>query len=218
MLIENDAYLLQLSYYIHRNPLRARLVKRLASHRWSSYQVYAYGKSIATWLNTDLIMSQFVNVEDPHKAYRQSAQKYATEEQRIWEDLRYGIFLGTKKFIENIKKQYLVGAPNQEIPQQKQLDKNQDPEAVLLKAAEALKCNPEHFRKSKRISKADKLNRDLLIYLLWQLGQLTNQQIGEKFGLSYSAVSQRVSNFQGLLIKNRALRNKFNQVKSLIKI
>ena len=110
MLIENDAYLLQLSYYIHRNPLRARLVKRLASHRWSSYQVYAYGKSIATWLNTDLIMSQFV---------------------------------------------------------------------------------------------ADKLNRDLLIYLLWQLGQLTNQQIGEKFGLSYSAVSQRVSNFKGLLIKTK---------------
>jgi hypothetical protein len=36
MLIENDAYLLQLSYYIHRNPLRARIVKRLASHRWSS--------------------------------------------------------------------------------------------------------------------------------------------------------------------------------------
>jgi len=60
MLIENDAYLLQLSYYIHRNPLRARVVKRLASHRWSSYQVYAYGKSSAKWLNTDLILSQFV--------------------------------------------------------------------------------------------------------------------------------------------------------------
>jgi hypothetical protein len=218
MLIENDAYLLQLSYYIHRNPLRARLVKQLASHRWSSYLVYAYGKSIATWLNTDLIMSQFVNVEDPHKAYRQSAQKYAFEEQRIWEDLRYRIFLGTKKFIENIKKQYLCGVPHQEILQQKQLDKNLDPETLLFKAAEALKCDPEHFRKSKRISKADKLNRDLLIYLLWQLGQLTNQQIGENFSLSYSAVSQRVSNFKGLLIKNKALRNKFNQVKLLIKI
>ena len=218
MLIENDAYLLQLSYYIHRNPLRARVVKRLASHRWSSYQVYAYGRSRVKWLNTDLILSHFVNEEDPHKAYRQSAQKYAFEEQRLWEDLSYGIFLGTKKFIENIKKQYLVGAPHQEIPQQKQLDKNFDPEAVFLKAAEVLKCNLEHFRNSKRISKADKLNRDLLIYLLWQLGQLTNQQIGEKFGLTYSAVSQRVSIIKGLLIKNQALRKKFNQIKSQMKI
>jgi hypothetical protein len=218
MLIENDAYLLQLSYYIHRNPLRARIVKRLASHRWSSYQVYAYGKSSAKWLNTDLILSQFVNAEDPHKAYRQSAQKYAFEEQRIWEDLSYGIFLGTKKFIENIKKQYLCSTLNQEIPQQKQLDKNLDPEAFLLKAAEALKCNPKQFGKSKRISKADKLNRDLLIYLLWQMGQLTNQQIGEKFGLTYSAVSQRVSIFKALLIKNQALRERFEQINSQIKI
>ena len=116
------------------------------------------------------------------------------------------------------KKQYLRGAPHQEIPQQKQLNKNLDPEAVLLKAADVLNCNPEHFRKSTRISKADKLNRDLLIYLLWQLGQLTNQQIGKKFGLIDSAVSQRVSIFKGLLIKNKALRNKFNQIKSQIKL
>jgi REP element-mobilizing transposase RayT len=218
MLVENDAYLLQLSYYIHRNPLRARVVKRLTSHRWSSYQVYAYGKSSAKWLNTDLILSHFVNEEDPHKAYRQSAQKYAFEEQRLWEDLSYGIILGTKKFIENIKKQYLCDAPHQEIPQQKQIDKDLDPEAVFLKAAKVLKCNPEHFRKSKRISKADKLNRDMLIYLLWQLGQLTNQQIGDKFGLTYSAVSQRVSIFKKLLKKNQALHKKFNQIKSQVEI
>ena len=29
MLVQNDAYLLQLSYYIHRNPLRAGMVRRL---------------------------------------------------------------------------------------------------------------------------------------------------------------------------------------------
>jgi REP element-mobilizing transposase RayT len=30
MLVQNDAYLLQLSYYIHRNPLRTKMVERLA--------------------------------------------------------------------------------------------------------------------------------------------------------------------------------------------
>jgi hypothetical protein len=42
MIIENDAYLMQLSCYIHRNSLRAGLVKRLADYRRSSYLVYAY--------------------------------------------------------------------------------------------------------------------------------------------------------------------------------
>lgn len=218
MLVENDAYLLQLSYYIHRNPLRARMVRRLVSYKWSSYQSYAYGKHIPSWLNTDVILSHFANVEDPHRAYREDAQKYAKEEQRIWENLRHGMFLGTKKFTEKIKKQYLRGKPHQEIPQQKQLDKNVDPEALCLQAAEMSNCNLEHLRKSKRISKADKADRDILIYLLWQSGQLTNQQIGKKFGLTYSAVSQRVSIFKDLLRKNKAMKDKFNQIKSQIKI
>jgi chromosomal replication initiation ATPase DnaA len=81
-----------------------------------------------------------------------------------------------------------------------------------------LKCNPEQLRKSKRVSKADKLNRDMLIYLLWQLGQRTNQQIGDKFDLTYSAVSQRVSIFKKLLKKNQALHKKFNQIKSQVEI
>ena len=218
MLIENDAYLLQLSYYIHRNPLRARMVRRLASYKWSSYRAYAYGKHTVKWLNTDVILSHFHNAEDPYRAYREDAQKYSKEEQRVWEELRHGIFLGTKKFTEKIKKQYLRGRPHQEIPQQKQLDKNMDPQALVLQAAEMLNCNLEHLRKYKRVSKADIANRDLLIYLLWQSGLLTNQQIGEKFGLTYSAVSQRVSIFTELLRENQALLVKFDQLRSQIKI
>jgi hypothetical protein len=55
-------------------------------------------------------------------------------------------------------------------------------------------------------------------YMLWQSGQLNNQQIGEKFGLTYSAVSRRVGVFKDLLRKNSGLQNKLNRVKALIKI
>jgi REP element-mobilizing transposase RayT len=218
MLVENDAYLLQLSYYIHRNPLRAGLVKRLASYKWSSYRAYAYGKAVLPWLNTELILSQFVNVDDQHSAYREHAQSYSKEEHLLWEDLRHGIFLGTPSFTEKIKKQYLPAAPHAEITTQKDLKKSIDADVVISKAAKILNCDPRRYRKALRISAADKVNRDLLIYLLWQTGQLTNQQIGEKFGLSYSAVSRRVRIFKGLLKNNRKLADTLNQIKSLIKI
>ncbi len=58
IIVQNDAYLLQLSYYIHRNPLRAGIVKRLTDYRWSSYKVYAYGHKTPKWLSTELILSQ----------------------------------------------------------------------------------------------------------------------------------------------------------------
>jgi putative transposase len=179
MLVENDAYLLQLSHYIHRNPLRAGIMRRLGSFRWSTYRIYAYGKSIPEWVDTGMILSQFANAEDRHQAYREAAQKYAREEQRIWEDLRHGIFLGTKKFASKIRQQYLLVAPHQEIPLQKQLAGDVDPEALFLRAAEILKCNPEQFRESARISKADKADRDLLIYLLWQSGDSLTGRSGK---------------------------------------
>ncbi|MBL0732409.1 MAG: winged helix-turn-helix transcriptional regulator [Desulfosarcina sp.] len=39
-------------------------------------------------------------------------------------------------------------------------------------------------------------HRDLLIYLLWESGRLSNQQIGSLLGISCSNVSRRISEFR----------------------
>jgi putative transposase len=54
-LVEADAYLLQLTRYIHRNPLetpRPR-VKNLADYRWSSYPAYINLASAPRWLERE---------------------------------------------------------------------------------------------------------------------------------------------------------------------
>ena len=93
-----------------------------------------------------------------------------------------------------------------------------DIDTVLSKAAGVLKCDMNLFHGSARISQANKNDRDLLIYIAWQLGVATNQQIGERFGLTYSAVSQREKVAKEKLIKDRELNRKYQQIKSLIKI
>ena len=218
MLVQNDAYMLQLSYYIHCNPLRAGMKKRLSDYKWSSYMDYAYGKKLHRWLNTDVLLSQIINVSDRHKVYREYAQKYSNEEQRTWENLRHGIFLGTEKFVEKIKKRYLPNKPHEEVPHQKQVIKDIDLDLLITQAAKKLNTDLRRYQKLSRISKADKADRDLLIYLTWQLGVATNQQIGEKFGLTYSAVSRRVGIFKDMLRKDKALQKRFNKIKSQIKI
>ena len=218
MLVQNDTYLLQLSYYIHRNPLKAGMVERLADYTWSSYGAYAYGKSHPHWLNTDTILSQFIHVKDPHQAYRKNTQEYAEEQMREWEDIRHGIFVGTEKFVKKIKKRFLPGTPHTELPHQKQVIKDVNIDTVLLKAAGILKCDLDLFRKSNRISKSVKADRDLLIYIAWQQGVATNQEIGDKFGLTYSAVSQRVGVVKKILNNDKRLERKYRKIKSLIKI
>jgi len=100
-------------------------------------------------------------------------------------------FSGTKKFVQNIKKRYLPDTRDAEIPEHRQLSKSMDSDALLNQAAEILNCKLEYFREAARVTPSDILDRDMLIYLMWQSGQLTNLQIAEKFGSTYSAVSRR---------------------------
>ena len=124
----------------------------------------------------------------------------------------------TEAVIYFSKKRYLPDVPHAELPDQKRVIKDINIETVLSKAAGILKCDLDLCRESTRISKSVKADRDLLIYIVWQLGVATNQQIGEKFGLTYSAVSQRVRVIKILLNKDRELERKYQRIKSQIKI
>src|SRR4030043_1773631 len=52
-LIENDRYFTVMCHYIHGNPLRAHVVKRLSDYRWSSYRAYINKKQGVPWLTTE---------------------------------------------------------------------------------------------------------------------------------------------------------------------
>ena len=218
IIVQNDTYLLQLSYYIHRNPLRAGIVKRLADYRWSSYRVYAYDRKAPKWLCTDLILSQFEGEADRHKSYREKIQKYAQEEKRLCEDLRHGFILGSKQFVAKIYQKHLPSEPDLAVPQQKQLSTTFDIERFLVKAQRELKCDINGFVQAGRLSGADKDKRDLLLYFIWQAGHLGNKQIGNLFGISYSAVSHTVRSVKAKLKKDQKLQTKFSQFNSLFKL
>jgi len=216
-IVQNDAYLTQLSCYIHRNPLRAGIVQRLADYHWSSYPVYAYRKKAPGWLNTRLILSQF-GIKDPHQGYRKKVQDYSGEERSLLEDLRYGLFLGTNSFADTLKKQFVKTTLKSDLPQQVKFFKAVNAEIMLEKLAQELDCRLDNFKKSLRISRADKMNRDIMLYVLWNSGIFTNQQIGELLGLSYSSVSRRASMVRKSIQKDKILLNKVQDLNALIKV
>ena len=157
-------------------------------------------------------------LDDKHKAYREKVQRYAEEENSTWENFRHGMFFGSKKFVNSIREKYLSEELHAEMPQQKRLKEDHNPQIIIDQGAKILGCKIKEFRHSSRITKSDKCNRDLLIYLLWQTGLLTNQKIGQFFGLSYSAVSQRVKIFQAKVQTGKKTREKFKWIKSQIKM
>jgi REP element-mobilizing transposase RayT len=60
VLVDHDAYLLELVRYIHLNPVRARLVKDPAEYPWSGHRVYL-GKLALPWLTTESVLGQLAD-------------------------------------------------------------------------------------------------------------------------------------------------------------
>ena len=217
IIVQNDAYLLRLSCYIHRNPLRAGIVERIANYKWSSYLYYAYKKKPPGWLITKPILNQ-VSGADHHKAYRMKVQHYSEEENSFWEDVKHGLIYGSQEFITEIKDRYLGNKKDEELPQRNSLLKDYDVESVLNAASKVLGFDIKSIRIGKKVSPNEKDNRDLLIYLIWELGRFSNSEIGTYFGLSYSAISQRVKIVNDKLVLEKDFRDKYKLLKSQIKV
>ena len=217
IIVQNDAYLVRLSCYIHRNPLRANVITRLADYPWSSYRAYAYGDKAPDWLLNKPILSQFKG-KDRHKAYREKVQQYAEEEKSLWEDFRHGMIIGTKEFVDRIRSKYLPDKFHQEIPQHRALAKSVDPKVVLGKAAKILNCDLNLMRHCRRVPKSMKGDRDLLVYLVWKTCTLSNEETGRLFGMTYSSVSHILSSMRTKMKKDSNLRGKYNHLYSLCKM
>ncbi len=217
IIVENEAYLLRLSCYIHRNPLRAGIVERLAEYPWSSYPFYAYKKKAPTWLTTDLIMGQ-ISGDNRQAGYRRKVQHYSDEKANIWEDIKHGLAYGSQDFLDQLKEKYLRGQKDAELPQRNKLFIESDPQKIADQAAIAFGLDLTSVRNTNRISSYDKDKRDMLIYFLWETGNLSNQSIASLLGLTYSNISRRVSMLKERLRVDKKLKSKYTLTKSLIKV
>jgi putative transposase len=217
MLVESDAYMVELSCYIHRNPLRAKVVKRLIDCRWSSYPVYAYGKKGPEWLKTDLILSYFGG-RGGHKAYREKVQEYAGEEGRLWEDFRHGVILGSAGFVERIRLSRGGAAPDKEIPQQKKVQGSVDLMGAAKHAWALLGREMNGFAPGRRVRGGLKEDRDVVLYALWEMGVFRNEEIGQVFGISYSAVSHIVRDLKERIKKDPRVGRKVKTLNSQFKM
>ena len=59
ILCAKDSYLLELSRYIHLNPVRVKAVRDPAKYRWSSYRAYLDGKAQGKYVDVEPVLAYF---------------------------------------------------------------------------------------------------------------------------------------------------------------
>ncbi|MEE9286487.1 MAG: transposase [Gammaproteobacteria bacterium] len=176
ILVERDAYLLELCRYVVLNPVRAKRVRSPAQYTWSSYRATAGQRNASRFLTTDWILSQF-GTRRPEAVKRyQSFVRQGVGEPSPWMQLKGQVLLGSDGFVCSLAR-HLKGAKEiKEIPWRQRLV-NRPSLTTPLRGAGAKPCS----MRNRSIRKA---------YLEYGY---TLTEIGKHLGLHYSTISKVVN-------------------------
>ena len=136
----------------------------------------------------------------------------------MWEDVKHGLIYGNRNFTADLKSRFLGDRKDVELPQHNKLFKAFDPESVVRHASLVLNFDLESARVAKRIGPDEKEKRDMLVFMLWKTGRLSNKAIGALVGVTYSAVSKIVSRFDASISADKGLREKVDELNSQFKV
>ncbi|MGB9715806.1 MAG: transposase [Thermodesulfovibrionales bacterium] len=216
MLVEKDAYLLELSRYIHLNPLRAGVVRRPEEYRWSSLPVYLNRKiRLPFKLQWEWILSTFGGRRNiAAKKYLEFINEGIEEERDPREEAAGGWILGSNDWVEEVIKRW-GNFPSNELSGVKPIKRR-----VSIDEIERLVC------KEFEVGEGDIKNltynntaRMASIYLAVNYCGLTLREAGQRYGgISYSAVGKAASRFQDRLAKDPRLNKRIKQILSNIKM
>jgi len=204
ILCDKDTYLLELSAYIHLNPVRASLVKDPSHYPWSSYRTYLKPRS-EDLVDTSYLLGQFSsNSEVARNRYRRFVEDrlgqghredfYAVKEQRL---------LGDESFIELIHR----------------TAKAESPHFYEVSFAELVSCIsslfelPEEILFSSSRDRRGASGRAVVAYLARELGGIRLKDVAEYFKRDPAAISQALRHVEEEIQKKGTFTEKIQKAK-----
>ncbi len=182
ILVDRDAYLLELARYVALNPVRAGLVARAEDWPWSGHRALAGLAATPDWLETDWLGAQLAGQgEDPRAAWRRFVAEGEPAAgggvRRIWDDLRQQLFLGGEAFVEDMQARLprtgQAAAASAEVPRAQR----RPPPRPLAWYAEAFSSSGEAMARA------------------WLSGDFSQATVARHFGVHYSTVSRAARRF-----------------------
>jgi REP element-mobilizing transposase RayT len=191
ILVEKEVYLVQLSRYIHLNPVRAGFVQRPEVYPWSSYPGYVADAKERIWVEYSWILSQF-DAHDSKRArkrYKKYVDASASSNHVDFYDVLYGkTILGSETFISRVIQDLKDESLNNEIVERKRFIRTEKSEEIIRIVSDAFKVNEERIVEKRTRSN---IARSVAIYFVHRYSGLSNREIGNLFGgIQPSAVSK----------------------------
>jgi len=236
VLIEGGSWLLDLSMYVHFNPVAVKalglgkkekkaenrsmampsaevLEKRLETiraFRWSSYGVYAGYTQPPAWLHTDEILAR---VSGGREGYRQAAESRMTggNSEPLWSQAKWGMVLGSDTFADKMRNLSHVA---RETCGRGALRRQSRWEAIVS-AVERVKGEPW----SSFVDRHADWGRDLALWIASRRCGMMLRELGERVGgMDYSAVSEAIRHFERVGTRIEAVRDARSRVLQILNL
>ncbi|MHB8766296.1 MAG: transposase [Deferrisomatales bacterium] len=203
ILVEKEEHALELSRYLHLNPVRARMVATAAAHPWSSFRAYAGLGLPPEWLHWEWLLGQFGESEDvARERYRRFVDAGEQVDSPNPLDAVVGsVVLGSKGFQAWVQAEFLEGRPaDRDLPALRQLAERPTMEA-LRAAAE------ERFAQDRRAA------RRVALYLCHRHSGRRLKDIGALFGIKESAVTEASRRLDAEMDRDGELRSAIEELR-----
>lgn len=175
ILVQKEAYLLELTRYVALNPLRANMVNTPEDWRWSSYPIVTGQEAAPRWLDTDWLLGQF-------------APERGKAIQRFREFVMSGS--GAPSPLQGVRHQLLLG-DDCFVESHRQTGDDDTLREVSKAHRKSVVLSLDEYQ-------ARHPDRDEAMVRAYLSGAYTMAEIGRYFGLHYMTVSRSVRKFETL--------------------
>ena len=123
LLVEETGYSLELSRYLHLNPLRAGIVTKPQQYPWSSYPGYHWRSQMRSWVTYGAVLREFGRGEaEARAAYRRFVRASIAESPAPpWKDAVEDLILGSELFVQRIRMKFCGKPANSPLPRRTEL-------------------------------------------------------------------------------------------------
>jgi putative transposase len=105
IVVSGERYLLWLSWYIHRNPIQAKIIEMLPAYVWSSYPAYIAVSKKPTWLHTEILL-QAHSETYPESSYQDFIEVFEDEDiKEYFDGTKLPAVIGDQEFLKFVEKQ-----------------------------------------------------------------------------------------------------------------
>ena len=212
ILVEEDSYQLQLSRYIHRNPLEAGVKEKLELYPWSSYAHYLGKAKSAEWLYPQEVLAQLNtqrHVFEKYQAY--VAQGIDEELKQFYNKGNIVPYLGSDSFREWAYQQ----RKTDKYALTKEIQKIFRPsiESIISKTSRHFKVSKKSITQSQRGRVKNNIPRWVAMYLAQEMAAAKLKEIAEQFGLkSIGSIPTTIKKLKCLLAKDEVLSKTINKM------